>query len=248
MKMKIVVVYFDANKNGEGRERNKKLRSDIEKIMERNKMEGIIILGDFNGHLRMLDGKETDQNGKMILEWMEEYKLTLLNIEEKCEGIYTRVRGEQKTAIDYVLVNNRVHERFDSMHIDEEKLILDESDHTLVTVNLNMEDDRKQRTVEWKETTYYSLKEEELKAYADDLGNMWKDDKKSLQERVKDMIGKAEDRLKKKKKIKVGIGGKPIPVEKKWMTDEIRGGIKKRKELNRKKRYGKTREETETHK
>ena len=47
--MKIIIVYFDANKNEEGKRRNKKPRKEIESKIEKNDKEGLIIAGDFNG-------------------------------------------------------------------------------------------------------------------------------------------------------------------------------------------------------
>ena len=46
------------------------------------------------------------------------------------------------------------------------------------------------------------------------------------------------------KKIKTG-GNKKVPVINKWVTDEIKKEIKKRKEINRRKRHGKTKQEEE---
>ena len=244
MRMKMVVVYFDANKDEGGRSRNRKLRSDIERIMENNKMEGLMIMGDFNGHLKMIDGKDDDENGKMILEWIEKYKLIMLNLEDRCEGIYTRVRGEQKTTIDYVLVNDRVYEDFRHMHIDEEKEIIDGSDHTLITVDLEVQKSMGKNKTRWKEVIYYSDKEEVIRECVQELGEVWEGDGSvNLQGRIDKILEIAELRMKRKRRIKVEGEMSNIPVENKWMTEEIRRGIKKRQSLNRRKRNGKTSEE-----
>ena len=244
MRMKMVVVYFDANKDEGGRSRNRKLRSDIERIMENNKMEGLMIMGDFNGHLKMIDGKDDDENGKMILEWIEKYKLIMLNLEDRCEGIYTRIRGEQKTTIDYVLVNDRVYEDFRHMHIDEEKEIIDGSDHTLITVDLEVQKSMGKNKTRWKEVVYYSDKEEVIRECVQELGEIWEGDGSvNLQGRIDKILELAELRMKRKRRIKVEGEMSNIPVENKWMTEEIRRGIKKRQSLNRRKRNGKTSEE-----
>ena len=244
MRMKMVVVYFDANKDEGGRSRSRKLRSDIERIMENNKMEGLMIMGDFNGHLKMIDGKDDDENGKMILEWIEKYKLIMLNLEDRCEGIYTRIRGEQKTTIDYVLVNDRVYEDFRHMHIDEEKEIIDGSDHTLITVDLEVQKSMGKNKTRWKEVIYYSDKEEVIRECVQELGEIWEGDGSvNLQGRIDKILEIAELRMKRKRRIKVEGEMSNIPVENKWMTEEIRRGIKKRQSLNRRKRNGKTSEE-----
>ena len=51
--------------------------------------------------------------------------------------------------------------------------------------------------------------------------------------------------MKKKKRIKIEGDRKKIPVENKWITDEIKKEIKKRREINRRRRHGKTKQETE---
>ena len=237
LRLRIIIVYFDANKNTEGKIRNNKIKEDIETLIENNKMDGLMIMGDFNGHLKVLDGKE-DINGRMLLEWARDYRLTILNLDEKCSGVYTRVRREQKTAIDYAVVNNRIYEIFNSMHIDENKEIIDGSDHTLLTVNLNVRKDKIKKT-EWKEIIYYSMDVKDLREFVKELEQEWnKGEKMNLQGRINSIVDKAEVKLKRLRRIK--IGGKNKPVKNKWMTEDIRKGIKKGREFNRRKRYGRT--------
>ena len=73
MEMKIILVYFDVRRNEEGRNNNDKIRKDIESMIKNNKKEGLLILGDFNGHLETLDGRKDDRNGKMVMEWMNNF-------------------------------------------------------------------------------------------------------------------------------------------------------------------------------
>ena len=91
--------------------------------MEVQDDEGLIILGDFNGHIRGLGPHETDFNGKMILEWMSNYSLILLNMDEKCQGVITWSRDykNQHSAVDFVLVNNNKYKKICNMKIDEQK-------------------------------------------------------------------------------------------------------------------------------
>ena len=73
MEMKVILVYFDARKTEEGKENNRKIKEDIEKMIRSNKKEGLLIVGDFNGHLEELDGRKDDLNGKMVREWMNKF-------------------------------------------------------------------------------------------------------------------------------------------------------------------------------
>ena len=77
-KIKIILVYFDVDKSKDGEKVNAKIRKDIEKRIEVKDDEGLIILGDFNGHIRGLGPQETDFNGKMVLEWLSSYQPTTL--------------------------------------------------------------------------------------------------------------------------------------------------------------------------
>ena len=100
MRIRIILVYFDSDKKIGSQEAkdNKKLKAEVERMIECYKMEGLIILGDMNAHLEMLEGRKEDINGKMIKEWMEDRDLILLNGDEKCEGTYTwgRFVGEKR--------------------------------------------------------------------------------------------------------------------------------------------------------
>ena len=144
MEMKIILVYMDVNKGKEGQEKNEIIRREIEEKIERNEKEGLIILGDFNGHLDILEDRKEDENGKMVMEWTSTYGLILLNAEEKCSGKYTWSRGEQKSAIDFVLVNENMYKRIQKMEIDEEQEVIDYSDHNLITVTISMEQKKKE--------------------------------------------------------------------------------------------------------
>ena len=155
----IVLAYFDVRKTEEGRNRNKTLRKDIEQIIESNTKEGLIIAGDFNGHLRMIDGKEDDINGKMLLEWIGNYQLIMLNTEERCEGTFTRVNKDQKTTVDYILVNRKIYDLVEEIKIDENKEIIDGSDHVIMSVKLKTKIfNNGIKKAKWKIKEYYSQK------------------------------------------------------------------------------------------
>ena len=178
IEMKIILVYFDVDKGGRGRAVNNKMRKEIEGKIEKNESECLLILGDFNGHLRILEeGRRDDINGKMVMKWMENYNLNLMNADEKCEGVYTWSRGNQKSAIDMVLMNRRMYEVCRGMEIDEEKLELRMSDHNLISVKLEgrergVNEFRKRR---WIAGTYYRRDKVALRAFGDEVEKRWKE-------------------------------------------------------------------------
>ena len=248
MEMKIILVYFDVRRNEEGRENNERIRKDIENMIENNKSDGLLILGDFNGHLETLDGRKEDKNGRMVMEWTTNYDLVLMNTDNKCEGTITREKGEQKTAIDMVLMNRNLYEKCKTMKIDEERDIIDISDHNLISIEFNVrqKSGHSYNKNKWIEEEYYKKGEDALKEYGDEVENIWKNRKiESVEEMTLSMKEAADRILKKIIKKRVSEEGEWKRIESVWMNEEIREAWKKRREINRKKRKSKNTEEKE---
>ena len=58
IRLRIILVYFDSDKkkNSQETKDNKKFRMEVEKMIRNNKMEGLMVLGDMNAHLRVARG------------------------------------------------------------------------------------------------------------------------------------------------------------------------------------------------
>ena len=54
-----------------------------------------------------------------------------LNQTEECIGTYTFSSNKGKSAIDHILVNDKMYMNYKGMHIDEDRLLLNISDHCL---------------------------------------------------------------------------------------------------------------------
>ena len=79
-----------------------------------------LIMGDFNGHVGLLGDHETNVNGVRLLNFGEKHGLVILNADDKCEGVYTRVQGETRSVLDYYLVNEGMYRSpFERLRIDE---------------------------------------------------------------------------------------------------------------------------------
>ena len=238
--MKIILVYFDANKNAAGKERNRAIKKEIEEKIENTKDKGLMIIGDFNGHLELLEeNRKTDENGKTILSWMETYNLILLNADEKCKGIYTRTRGTQKSAIDWTLVNKEMYGWCEKMEIDEDKEILDCSDHNLLSVTLNIRkaDKNKFRKAVWVEGEYYRKDEIALEDFRKEMSSRWRvEEAEKVENMITDMKEGADITLKKTFKRKIAADGEKKIEEKEWMNEDIRRERKESQKLNREKR------------
>ncbi|CAL4059364.1 unnamed protein product, partial [Meganyctiphanes norvegica] len=92
----------------------------------------------FNAHIGLLGAQTIDRNGRMILKWLNEYNLTMLNLDDRCEGTTTWEARDQKSTVDFVLVNQKMYSRFIEMEIDEKREKIDISDHNLITVTFKM--------------------------------------------------------------------------------------------------------------
>jgi len=150
IKIRIILTYMDSSKNKTGRdyEGNRKIQKIIEKLFEVEPDVALLCLGDFNGRLKRLEPHiDTDSNGKMIEDWSVKFNLHHLNQSEKCVGTYTFHSNKGRSAIDHMLVNDRMFEEFRDMYIDEEKELLNISYHCLVRAWFKM--GPKQRT-NWK--------------------------------------------------------------------------------------------------
>ena len=140
----------------------------LSKVEESN--ESLILLGDFNGHIDMLGYQKQDENGRVVVELINDFGLSLLNLDEACQGMYTWGRLEQKSAIDFVLVNKKAYENFQSLHIDESREILDISDHCTLTSRFRIPTEK----VNFKRgkticKTYYKTDEESLEQFSDEM-------------------------------------------------------------------------------
>ena len=68
----------------------------------------------------------------MIKKWLIDHDLNHLNQSEECSGVYTFNTKKGKSAIDHMIVNDRMYSGFKGMNIDEEKALITISDHCLV--------------------------------------------------------------------------------------------------------------------
>ena len=115
-----------------------------EEIEEMKKEGDIMIYMDGNGKLALL-GEEKSRNGKLLEEVFQQQDLYVMNKSEKCTGKITRQSTNQneKSAIDFVAVDESLIDDVISMEIDEEGLLrmsgLKDSDHNTIIVNMKID-------------------------------------------------------------------------------------------------------------
>ena len=162
--------------DNETKEHNKKIIEEIGQIVEEKEIQqkATIVLGDFNGHLGYLGNQEENMNGKLINKMIQD--LILLNIDSRCKGTYTWQRGEQKSAIDLIMVNQCGYEKFKEMEVDEKREKYDLSDHCMARLSLKIKKNKQKME-----------KEETIEKYRLSQGRM------NYNKEVKDRLTEKED-------------------------------------------------------
>ena len=109
---------------------NNELKLMYEDIREqikigKKKKQQILIIGDFNAKIgEAVEGNKTQvtKGGRQLLKLANKENMIILNtVKEKCKGVWTRVQGEEKSIIDYVLTDASSANTVKEMKIDEEK-------------------------------------------------------------------------------------------------------------------------------
>ena len=233
VKAAIILAYLRTGTGEEVRQWNQKIALEIQKILETAEAqeEFLLIAGDFNAHLGYIGYQEENENGKIVNEMIERNNLILLNLEEKCSGTYTWSRGEQKSAIDFIMVNDYALSRFLNMKIDEDGEELDISDHCLIQTSFIMKTKVKGSQKETKKVECFKFTERRIERYKEEVENeLAKIDGVVNIEELNEVIRKAADRnLKVIHVRKTQCDKRELP----WMKEEIKKEIAKRRTLNK---------------
>ena len=232
------------------KERNLQIKEKVENILKEKEENPVLLLGDFNGHVGFLGEQKLDINGKIILEWLDKYDLTMLNDVCECEGTYTWSVNNLKSVIDYMFINKRLNEKFLNLKIDESKNIFDLSDHNLIIANFQVEVNTGSiyKNMKWSKKEYLKINEETLKTFTREMEKELLINKAESIEEIEDRMKKLADKsMKRILKIREDTTNVNIK-EPIWVNNSIRNEIKKRRLYNRQKRItneDNTREEME---
>ncbi len=83
------------------------LQDQIRKAKKEN--QEVLLMGDFNckvGDVIPGNTEEVTKGGKMLMKMVDKLDLQLINAQEECEGIWTRVEKDKKSVLDYVIMEN----------------------------------------------------------------------------------------------------------------------------------------------
>ena len=130
--IKIILTYMAVNDI----ELNKTIMKEMQHNLNQT-TEKCMILGDFNGHVGYLGPHPTNKNGEILLDFIDKSNLIMLNGHADCKGEITWEQKNRKSVIDYIIINKSLHNNFECMKIDEDKLEFDLSDHNLLTAQFH---------------------------------------------------------------------------------------------------------------
>ena len=85
----------------------------------------VLILGDFNAKVgTYIEGNKptVTKGGRQLMKMAKKYDLVIINKEkEVCKGLWTRVQGQERSILDYVLTNSKLLSTVTEMIVDENK-------------------------------------------------------------------------------------------------------------------------------
>ena len=207
--------------------------NDIMRGLPENCMR--VVMGDFNGHVGFLGPQELNRKGEMMLDFAGEWGLAVLNADDRCEGEITRVQGQVRSVIDFLLVDERMYERFECMKIDEDKEVFDLSDHCYMLAGFRGYKEGRGLVEVGQEREFYKV----------DCVEMMGEFVKGMEERFRNeeemKVWNMEGAIKEvadvclKRSFKVREK-RHKQMDQPWMTNEIKREIGIRRELNRRKR------------
>ena len=248
-KCRIVLCYFDCTKVLKGKDfkRNREIQKQVEKLMEVDPSTALMVLGDFNGRLSKLEPSiRSDANGKMIEAWVDKLDLFHLNTMDTCVGRYTFDSLNGRSAIDHILTNGLLYQKHIGMWVDEEKTMLNISDHNLVRAwfQIGSEHLPKLKKKPVKEITWISREPERIelcvKNFKTKIGK--KHSFKKCMNKIKSSI---ECTMRRKLKKRPG-GKKQVTIKAApWVDTELIENIKLRSQFSREWRYARKRKEPE---
>ena len=178
------VVVAHAPQESDSTEMRERFFSAVKLEIERGQLNGdqVIIMGDMNG--RICDkggGEQYSPNGDSMKCLIEEHTLQVANFHPTTEGKWTRIqktkKGERKSIIDYIMVDEFLYNKISELMIDESKaytpywvtrknnvLQVVSSDHCAMIITLSVDVGEKVDTPD-KPEKVWKVTEEGLKKY-----------------------------------------------------------------------------------
>ena len=169
----IMVVCYMTTAGVDAARDNARKYAIIKKVVQENMNEKVMVMGDMNGHIGIL-GEEVNENGQLLIEFTEEMNLENLNVTIGNGEATWNARG-QKSAIDFMLVNEKAREHVKNMWVDEEGVIDVQSDHNMLVMNYNSYQTKQKQTMR-KQKRKWKLRDAKWDDFQVELTNaVWQD-------------------------------------------------------------------------
>ena len=230
--MIIIIVYMTTGDSNMVIEENRKKYNEIRKFIQQHRETETIIMGDMNGHIGIL-GEKINENGKLLLTFTEENDLEIGNLTKAIGKVtWQRKGGTERSAIDYLLFNNKLAGKIKIIKVDEEKIFDLNSDHNMITVEIRNQE-RKNNKIIQKQIRKWKRKNVDWKKYREELeklGQIRGSTKEEILINLQKTMRSAGEK---------GVGyttGIRRSNYKSWWNNEIKQKRRERKEANRKKR------------
>ena len=91
-----------------------------EELMKEKEKQRTIICGDFNAKIQVEGEEKVSGSGVIMKRFVVKNNLEVANMGSKCQGKWTRVQGESRSVIDYILMKD-TDDMIESVEIDEER-------------------------------------------------------------------------------------------------------------------------------
>ena len=229
LELRMILIYMSVSNYDANKHLMKYIQDHIQNI------KNYIILGDFNGHIGFLGPQPTNKNGELMLDLIDNNNLILLNGHADCRGEVTWQQRERKSTIDYLIVDEEMHQRFKNMIIDEQKEEFDLSDHNMLTAIFTLEnnDHNQFKDKAYTKMTYVKINEETSSNFTTQVKT--KLCHNTTLEQYEDIIKDAKQQcmVRTINKRFSNISGEE---EKPWFGEKIKREISIRKKYNRERR------------
>merc|ERR1711867_385935 len=179
-------------------------------------------------------------------KWIDDFNLLHLNALENCIGTYTFTSKKGRSAIDHVLINENLITNYLGMYVDEDKSMLNISDHNLIRVwfhiggTMTIKPKKKiNKTISWisRDQDKIQLCVSNFKEKIGKKKSFKKCMKKMSSSVVYGMKVTVMKRQRKKKKDIIKAAA--------WVDEEFIKSVKLRSDLNKQWRYARKKEKTD---
>ncbi|KAH7980847.1 hypothetical protein HPB49_019628 [Dermacentor silvarum] len=114
----------------------------------------VLVMGDFNGHVQLIDGYQ-DRNGGLMLQLAERLSLEVANLRPDCIGETTWSARNSRSCIDYALTSPNLTAHMTRVHVGESGQFSLGSNHNRIALTFSASAHRVHRTDRRKSVRQY---------------------------------------------------------------------------------------------